>query len=301
MSHELRTPLNTILGFSELLSEERAGVLNEKQKRFVAHIQGDANHLLELINDILDLSKIEAGRLELRLEPFAMAVAVAEVLTSIRPLAAAKNITVDSDVDTSLMLQADRLRFKEILLQPAEQCHQIHPGGRAHLDRIDGRARSRSLPGWRYRNRHRYRGSKGDFRELPPGQRYHQRRARRNWLGPRHYQTPGRASRWKDLGKERARQGKPIFFTLPTDGSQSVTDQTGLGAETPATGPLLLITSHHAVWREEAANLLEREGFATNIAASGADAFHKAKDLRPDLILLDIDIASKSGWGLYTI
>jgi CheY-like chemotaxis protein len=59
---------------------------------------------------------------------------------------------------------------------------------------------------------------------------------------------------------------------------------------------LLLITSHHAAWREEAAHLLEREGFGTNIAASGADAFHKVKDLRPDLILLDMDLAGKSGW-----
>ena len=90
MSHELRTPLNTILGFSELLSEQSAGALNEKQQRFLTHIQRDASHLLELINDVLDLSKIEAGRLELRLEKFPMAVAVAEVLTSIRPLAAVK-------------------------------------------------------------------------------------------------------------------------------------------------------------------------------------------------------------------
>src|SRR5208283_3290270 len=64
MSHELRTPLNTILGFSELLAEESSGALNEKQKRFLTHIQRDAGHLLELINDVLDLSKIEAGRLE---------------------------------------------------------------------------------------------------------------------------------------------------------------------------------------------------------------------------------------------
>ena len=114
MSHELRTPLNTILGFSELLSEEGAGTLNEKQKRFVTHIQRDALHLLELINDILDLSKIEAGRLELHMEPFPMAVATAEVLTSIRPLAIAKNLALDGDIDTTLILQADRLRHKLI-------------------------------------------------------------------------------------------------------------------------------------------------------------------------------------------
>ena len=67
MSHELRTPLNAIVGFSELLAEESAGALNDKQKRFVGHIKQGSAHLLQLINDILDLSKIEAGQIELRL------------------------------------------------------------------------------------------------------------------------------------------------------------------------------------------------------------------------------------------
>ena len=65
MSHELRTPLNAIIGFSDLLAEQIAGALSAKQQRFVSHIQQGARHLLALINDILDLSKVEAGRLEL--------------------------------------------------------------------------------------------------------------------------------------------------------------------------------------------------------------------------------------------
>ncbi len=141
MSHELRTPLNTILGFSELLSEQNAGPLNEKQKRFLTHIQHDASHLLELINDVLDLSKIEAGRLELRLEKFPMAVAAAEVLTSIRPLAATKGISLDSDLDTQLMLHADRLRFKEILYNLLSNAIKFTPsGGRVWIESsiVDG-------------------------------------------------------------------------------------------------------------------------------------------------------------------
>src|SRR5260221_3250836 len=68
MSHELRTPLNAIIGFSDLLYEQTAGQLNDKQKRFVHHIKQGSTHLLQLINDILDLSKIEAGQLEIRCE-----------------------------------------------------------------------------------------------------------------------------------------------------------------------------------------------------------------------------------------
>ena len=100
MSHELRTPLNAIVGFSELLAEETAGELNDKQKRFVGHIKQGSAHLLQLINDILDLSKIEAGQLELRCEDFQVKDALPEVLSTIRPLAMAKNIQVQHNLKT---------------------------------------------------------------------------------------------------------------------------------------------------------------------------------------------------------
>jgi PAS domain S-box-containing protein len=115
MSHELRTPLHTIIGFSELLGEELEGPLNEKQKRFVKFIHKDALHLLELINDVLDLSKIEAGRIELRLESFDVATAVEETLTSIRQQADAKSIAVETGVGDLPALYADRVRFRQIL------------------------------------------------------------------------------------------------------------------------------------------------------------------------------------------
>ena len=115
VSHELRTPLHTIIGFSELLAEELKGPLNEDQKRFIGHIHRDSLHLLELINQILDLSKIEAGRLELRMETFAASGAVEEVLTSIRPQAEAKSIRIEADLGAGVTLAADRLRFKQIL------------------------------------------------------------------------------------------------------------------------------------------------------------------------------------------
>ncbi len=296
MSHELRTPLNTILGFSELLSEERAGALNDKQKRFVTHIQRDANHLLELINDILDLSKIEAGRLELRLEPFAMAVAVAEVLTSIRPLAAAKSITVDSDVDTSLVLPADRLRFKEILYNLLSNAIKFTPaGGRIWIESTVESGSVRFLVGdtgigiapadqreifesFRQASATTKGVREGTGLGLAITKRLVEHHGGKIWVES----EPGKGSRF--------------FFTLPVSAGPGTVGETEPGVETTPVGPLLLITSHHAGWREEAAHLLERGGFATNIAASGADAFYKAKDLRPDLILLDMDLTGKSGW-----
>jgi signal transduction histidine kinase len=115
MSHELRTPLNAIIGFSDLLAEEAPGPLTEKQQRFLGHIRDSAQHLLTLINDILDLSKIEAGRLELRREEFPVAAALAEVLPVVQSLASAKSVTLEAESCPGLMISADRVRFKQIL------------------------------------------------------------------------------------------------------------------------------------------------------------------------------------------
>lgn len=115
MSHELRTPLHTIIGFSELLAEQIQGPLNEKQRRFVDHIHRDSQHLLALINDILDLTKIESGKVELRIEPFDALTALEEVLSSCRPRAATRSIAISTALPDEMVLHADRLRFKEVL------------------------------------------------------------------------------------------------------------------------------------------------------------------------------------------
>jgi PAS domain S-box-containing protein len=134
MSHELRTPLHTIIGFSELLGEEIQGPLNEKQKRFVSHIHKDSLHLLALINDILDLSKIEADRLELRPEPFDFAGVVMESLVSVRALAELKALIIETALDVPVAIEADRLRVKQILVNLLSNAVKFTPeGGRVHV------------------------------------------------------------------------------------------------------------------------------------------------------------------------
>jgi len=129
MSHELRTPLHTIIGFSELLAEELEGPLNDKQKRFVTHINRDSLHLLELINDVLDLSKIEAGKLELRREVFDIRAAVEEVLSSIRPQGAAKSQSIKVRIEDLPAFHADRTRVKQILLNLLSNAVKFTPEG----------------------------------------------------------------------------------------------------------------------------------------------------------------------------
>jgi PAS domain S-box-containing protein len=129
MSHELRTPLHTIIGFSELLAEELEGPLNEKQQRFLSHIHKDSLHLLELINDVLDLSKIEAGKVELRPEVFDLRQPLDEVLSSISPQAAAKSIVIETQVAVDRALLADRVRVRQILFNLLSNAVKFTPAG----------------------------------------------------------------------------------------------------------------------------------------------------------------------------
>jgi signal transduction histidine kinase len=135
MSHELRTPLNAIIGFSELLAEEKAGKLQQKQKHFVEHICAGAQHLLKLINEILDISKIEAGRVDLEPESFVAAEALAEVLLIVSPLAVDKRIQIESRLGEDITIFADRIRFKQILYNLLSNAMKFTPEfGRVWID-----------------------------------------------------------------------------------------------------------------------------------------------------------------------
>lgn len=115
VSHELRTPLHTIIGFAELLDEQEAGALNGKQKRFVHHIRTDADHLLNLINDVLDLSRIEAGGMAVRTEGLSLQTVISEAVNAIRPHAENKKIVLRDEHIPDITVLADLLRVRQIL------------------------------------------------------------------------------------------------------------------------------------------------------------------------------------------
>jgi PAS domain S-box-containing protein len=115
VSHELRTPLHTIIGFAELLGEEENGALNEKQKRFLRHIRTDSDHLLGLINDVLDLSRIEAGGLDLRTEPFRLREPISDAINAIRLFASSKPVHLHEGFVPAAEVLADPLRLRQIL------------------------------------------------------------------------------------------------------------------------------------------------------------------------------------------
>jgi signal transduction histidine kinase len=137
-SHELRTPLNAIVGYSDLLGEEPAGPLPPTYKRFVANIQEGARHLLHLVNDVLDLAKIEAGRIDLNREAFHPAAALEDVLSVITPLAKIKNIAIENQLTPGASINADRTRFKQILYNLLSNAVKFTPeNGRAWIVECD--------------------------------------------------------------------------------------------------------------------------------------------------------------------
>jgi signal transduction histidine kinase len=130
MSHELRTPLNAIIGFSEVLLERMFGELNAKQDDYLKDIHSSGRHLLSLINDILDLSKIEAGRMELEPSSFELAAALSNAMTLVRERAQRHSIVMGQQVDAQLgEIVADERKFKQILVNLLTNAVKFTPDG----------------------------------------------------------------------------------------------------------------------------------------------------------------------------
>jgi signal transduction histidine kinase len=135
MSHELRTPLNAIIGFSEVLLEKIFGEINAKQQDYLSDIHSSGRHLLALINDILDLSKIEAGRMELEPSDFDVPTALQNAMTLVRERAQRHGIALSLDIDPAVgELRADERKFKQILVNLLSNAVKFTPdGGRVAL------------------------------------------------------------------------------------------------------------------------------------------------------------------------
>jgi His Kinase A (phospho-acceptor) domain/GAF domain len=215
MSHELRTPLNAIIGFSEVLSERMFGDLNEKQDEYLKDIFASGTHLLSLINDILDLSKIEAGRMELELTDFDLPTAIDNALILVRERAGRRGITLEHSVDERLgEIRGDERKVKQVLLNLLSNALKFTPeGGRVDVraGMVDGMAEISVAD---TRCRHCPRGPGSDLRGVPPGgdggEEGRGDGARADPV-PEVYRTPRRA----DLGEESCRRGIDLHVHDP--------------------------------------------------------------------------------------
>jgi signal transduction histidine kinase len=137
MSHELRTPLNAIIGFSEILEDQTFGLLNERQLRYICHVHASGLHLLALINQILDLSKVEAGKMELYLSPVNVSQLLESGIVMIMEKARRHGIKVDLRIEAELSgvgIQADEIKLRQIVFNLLSNAAKFTPdGGRVGL------------------------------------------------------------------------------------------------------------------------------------------------------------------------
>jgi PAS domain S-box-containing protein len=139
MSHELRTPLNSVLGFAQLLAQETFGDLNDRQERYVDHILSGGRHLLELINDVLDLSKVQSGRMELKPVQLSVAQVLREAAAKAQPLAGERGVSLRVQAARGLHVKADRRRLDQVLWNLLSNAIRFTPEGgavtlRSHLE-----------------------------------------------------------------------------------------------------------------------------------------------------------------------
>jgi PAS domain S-box-containing protein len=301
MSHELRTPLNAIVGFSGLLADQTAGQLNDKQKRFVGHIKGGADHLLQLINDILDLSKIEAGQLDFHFQDFAVADTLPEVLSILRPLAMAKNIRLQQNLETKRGVYGDQVRFKQILYNLLSNAIKFTPNdGHVTLDCSDQgnfisvsildtgigiRAEDQPVIFEEFRQVGDSGAHEGTGLGLAITKKLVEQQGGSIWVE-------------SEIGK-----GSRFTFTTPSGnpahvriGGDHAEERAGKDPESGK--PLILIVDDEVPAREILASYLEPEGYRIALAGSAGEAIDKARELRPDAITLDILMPSANGFEI---
>ena len=283
MSHELRTPLNAIIGFSQVLRERMFGEVNEKQEEYLDDILSSGNHLLSLINDVLDLSKVEAGQVELEVAPFSLREALERGVVMVRERATKDGVQValapDPDVD---VVEGDERRIKQVIFNLLSNAVKFTPAGGAvdvSAARVNGEVRvsvADTGPG------HRPRGPRADLRGVP-ADRGGGRAARGDRPRPRALEAARRAARRPDLGRQRARQGEHVRVHAARE--------VGLAMA----GERILVVEDNEMNMKLFRDVLLATGYRTLEATTGEEAVELATEHAPDLVLMDIQLPDIDG------
>ena len=289
MSHELRTPLNAILGFSEILKDNLAGKMSAAQQHeCLESIHASGRHLLNLVNDVLDLSKIEAGRLELQYEEFELGACISEVLTVVRPLAERGGVTLEVAIENdSVLLRADKGKFKQVLYNLLSNSIKFTPeGGQAT---VKAKAKPRA------------------------GQLVLQVKDTGIGIDPQHHDQIFSEFFQVQAADNRQFEGTGLGLALVRrlvglhGGTIKVDSQLGRGTTMTVTLPLhglrpdgqmrnrILVIEDNPSSLELSTLVLRGQGFKVDTATDGQQGLQKAKSQPYDLILMDIQLPGIDG------
>jgi len=318
MSHELRTPLNAIIGFSELLLDKSFGALTEEQRDYVADILSSGRHLLELINDILDLSKIEAGKMKLSLEDFELGPAVEEAMALLRVEAGRKRIELVSEVeDQTLSVRADRSKLKQIMYNLLSNAVKFTPpAGRVVLSARRAQdtltvAVSDTGIGIREEDRERI------FQAFTQVDASYSRKYQGTGLGLTLVKKFAEMHGGRVDLRSKVGEGSTFSFTIPNlpvrEALEEEAAEPALAPSTPAgtpraeegappapqvpagSGDLILVVEDNPSNLKLVSELLKAHGYRVVESATGEEALDALKFIRPDLILMDIQLPGMDG------
>jgi CheY-like chemotaxis protein/anti-sigma regulatory factor (Ser/Thr protein kinase) len=307
MSHELRTPLNSIIGVTEMLQEDARDLQRDDEIEPLNRVSGAARHLLTLINDILDLSKIEAGRMELNLETFSVAALIDEVVKTLETLAAknANRIVVDCDPATKSM-HADQIRVRQALLNLVSNANKFTERGtvtiRARRREIDGRewieiAVTDTGIGMTPAEMERL------FQEFSQVDSSTTRKYGGTGLGLAISQRFCRMMGGGISVQSEPGRGSTFTIRLPANivgidaaDAAPVTAPRIRAAATSHDAPLIVVADDDPTGREVVARFLEREGFSVALADGGQEALRLVREMHPAAVTLDVIMPDLDGW-----
>lgn len=313
MSHELRTPLHSIIGFSEVLLDRTFGDITEKQQRHITNILTSGRHLLHLVSNVLDLAKIEAGKVELSYETFPIKGVIDEVMEVVRPLAEKKIIEMKTDIGPEITnFQADKVKFKQILYNLLSNAIKFTPENGKTGVRIE-----------RFIN-------EGLFRWAAQGHEFLKVSVWDTGIGIKPEEKERIFEEFEQLDPSRSTEGTGLGLTLTRrlvefhGGHIDLESAYGKGSVFNVYLPVIpekvetkRLLFEEAVpifpWAEEAAPLvlvveddlptselltihLTQAGYRVAHAYDGVEAIEKAKELQPFVITLDIMLPKKDGW-----
>lgn len=306
MSHELRTPLNAIIGFAEVLRDKIAGDLNEEQTDFVNDIHSSGCHLLQMINDILDLSKIEAGKMELQYGVFLVPEAIDEVHTILKGLASKKHLELKTVILTEVKnIEADRVKFKQVLYNLLSNAIKFTPeNGKIILEAgvmDDMLQLSVSDTGIGMKSEDQQKV----FKEFWQADSSFARKYEGTGLGLALTKRIVEMHGGKIWFESEYGKGSAFYFTLPLKATVKTTETKEIKAKPLQATPVgvkdaktVLVVEDDRMAADLLTLYLTNAGYNVVVAVDGEEAIKKAKEYQPFLITLDVMLPKKDGWDV---